>query len=773
MKKQIIGLIALLVVFTLMAACSPRPAPPPQEPADVNEVAPVSESSAAEQPAEAAVEGQPAEAQPAEAPAEAAAEGQPAQAPAEAAVEGQAAEAAPAEAPAEPQAVQSNEVDPVAAAPAAQPRETPGKYGLIAGDINDRGFNQLAWEGMQRAAQEFGIEVVYSQTFDGVEFSQNINDVLKAGVDGVITLGFDFAPAVRAASEANPSIPFLSIDFPSQTANDLGILFASDEPSFLAGYLAAGMTQTGTVCTYGGEQTPPVLSFMVGFEGGVKYFNNQNGTNVQLLGWRTDANIPAGGEGRFIDTFSDEAVGRQVAEEFFGQGCDVIFPVAGGAGVGSAAAAQEQGLKVIGVDADQTQTDPEYAEVFLTSVLKKIDAVVYEAIRMNETGEMLDDSQTYRNNFIGTLANGGVGLAPFYSNDSQIPQPLKDSLTQIEARLVEGSLPTGWPISRAPAMAAVAAPPTAVPAPAPAPAQAAPAPAEEAPAPAQAAPAPEETPAPTQSSSTGSSSSSLTLETLRNAEYQVEYTADGTAKLANGEYSEPAAPGSASKVVVKMSDFVALGDLTGDGVDDAAVILVSSGGGSGTFYDLVVMVDENGVPTQAAGTLLGDRIQIKSLTIEDGQVVINMVTQGPNDPMFNPTQNVTKRYELQAQLVEVEAGDDNTAGDAAQPEGFAGTYTAQLPAASSPGRQITLVLNSDNSVELSTDFQNGKPPIVEVGTWQDNGDGTVTVSLTGRDDGTTFNQPDVVTFGLSGSELKAIAWDTNVYGTEGLTLTKQ
>ena len=105
--------------------------------------------------------------------------------------------------------------------------------------------------------------------------------------------------------------------------------------------------------------------------------------------------------------------------------------------------------------------------------------------------------------------------------------------------------------------------------------------------------------------------------------------------------------------------------------------------------------------------------------------------------------------------------------------GFVGTYSASLPAASGPGRVVTLSLNGDGSADMSTDFQNGKPPIVEVGTWQDNGDGTVTVTLTGRADGTMYAQPDVITFGLQGTELKAIAWDQVVYGSEGLTLSKQ
>lgn len=756
MKKQLILLISTLVMLAVVAACSPQPAQ--QEPADVNEVAPVSEAPAeksepAEAPAEEAAQ-QPAESQPAAEQQAVAAEA----APAEAVVQGQAAEPAPAEEAApQPQAADAGagEMDSAAMAAAPPQPAAPGKYGLISGDITDGGFNQLAWEGMQRAAQELGVEVVYSQTQDGVDYSQNVNDVLSQGVSGVVALGFQLAPAVKTSSEANPSIPFLNIDFPSQTANDLGVLFSTDEPSFMAGYLAAGMSQTGVVCTFGGQQLPPVLSFMVGFENGVQYYNKQNGTNVQLLGWRTNADMPTGGEGRFINSFADESLGRQVAEEFSNQGCDIIFPVAGAAGNGAAAVAQERGLKVIGVDADQTKTEPQYADVFLTSVLKKIDEVVFEAIRMSETGEMKQEGQaSYRNNFIGTLANNGVGLAPFYNFDSQIPEQLKAGLADIEARLTQGSLPTGWPISKSTGF--VSAP------------QAAEAPAA-AVAPQQ---APQTQPVPAPASKIGATGT-LNLEALRNAEYRVDYVGNGVVQLNNGHYSEPAAPGSAALASVDLSDFAAFGDLTGDGIDDAAVILMSSGGGTGTFYDLVAMTDQGGVPTQIASTFLGDRVQIQSLVIQNGQVAVNMITQGPGDAMAMPTLQVNRVFELLPQFVEVEGEAAGAAMDTEQPVGFTGTYVTEMPAASSPGRTITLVLNDDNSVDLSTDFQNGKPPIVETGTWQDNGDGTVTVMLTGRPDGTVYNQPDVVTFGLDGDQLIAIAWDANVYGSEGLTFIRQ
>jgi basic membrane protein A len=747
MKRQVIWLMTLLAVLALVAACGgPQPAEPP---ADVNEVAPVTEaeSSASEPAAEAEAEAVESEAVEAEA-----VEGEPAEPEAadEVAVQGAPEEESAAGAETQEAVTTQSEAElvPDESAAAVQTEGTPGKYGLIAGPIDDAGFNQLAWEGMQRAVDELGVEVVYVETLAGDDAAAKINEALTQGVGGVITVGADLAQATRSASQANPDIPFVSIDFPSQTATDLGVVFSVDEPAFMAGYLAAGMTETGTVCTYGGRDLTPVLSFMVGFENGVNYYNQKNSANVNVLGWRTDPDIPIGGEGLFIDAFNDPDAGRQAAEQLFDQGCDIVLPVAGGSAVGAAAAAQDRELKVIGVDADQTLTEPDYAGVFLTSVLKRIDEVVFAAVSLSESGELGQAADRFRNNYVGTLQNEGVGLAPFYDYESQIPQQLMADLDEIRFQLIEGSLSSGWPISKANVPAAQMA-------------------------------APGESAAPSEPSAAvaAPAAGALSLEALRNAEYQVEYTASGTAPLSNGEYREPAAPGSASEVVVQISDFVAFGDMTGDGADEAAVILASSGGGSGTFYDLVIMQDQNGTPTQIASTFLGDRIKINSLTIENGNVAVDMVTQGPNDPMVNPTQRVTKAYQLEMQLVEVDAS-SGVAPPAPEPvpataPGFEGTYTASLPAASSPGRLKTLTLDADGSAELSTDYQNGKPPIVEVGTWQDNGDGTATVMLTGRADGTQYNQPDVITFGLQGTELKAIAWDQAVYGSEGLTLTKQ
>ena len=141
-------------------------------------------------------------------------------------------------------------------------------------------------------------------------------------------------------------------------------------------------------------------------------------------------------------------------------------------------------------------------------------------------------------------------------------------------------------------------------------------------------------------------SAELTAEALANATYQSDYAATGEITLVAGEAEEEIAPGSASKLVVTLIEPTAFGDLNGDGVDDAAVLLASNSGGSGTFIDLHAVLNENGEPVDAASTFLGDRVQVNSLVIEDEEIIVDMITQGPNDAMCCPTQEETRTYQL-------------------------------------------------------------------------------------------------------------------------------
>jgi predicted small lipoprotein YifL len=151
----------------------------------------------------------------------------------------------------------------------------------------------------------------------------------------------------------------------------------------------------------------------------------------------------------------------------------------------------------------------------------------------------------------------------------------------------------------------------------------------------------------------------LTVEMLKNAEYHSEWPAKGVAKLTDGEYQEEIVPGAASKlVIVVYPDMYAFGDLNDDGVEDAAVVLATSGGGSGTFISLEAVINDEGEPKHLATALLGDRAQVKSVVIESGRITVDMVTHGPDDPMCCPTVETTQKYKLEGDtLIQISSED--------------------------------------------------------------------------------------------------------------------
>jgi hypothetical protein len=140
-----------------------------------------------------------------------------------------------------------------------------------------------------------------------------------------------------------------------------------------------------------------------------------------------------------------------------------------------------------------------------------------------------------------------------------------------------------------------------------------------------------------------------TLDSFKDAEYQTEWTPEGRVRLQAGEYRAPAAPGSASEIVVALTEHLVVGELNGEPA--AAIILYSSGGGSGTFYELHVMVERDSQPYDVAWIQLGDRVQINSLAIEGNEIVVDMITHGPDDPMCCPTKQVVQTYALQGETL--------------------------------------------------------------------------------------------------------------------------
>jgi len=300
------------------------------------------------------------------------------------------------------------------------------------GGVDDKGFNASAWAGAQRAAADFGGEAKVLESQAETDYEVNINSFLDQSCDLIVTVGFLLGDATLAAATANPDTAFTIVDFAydAPPANLKGLVFNTDEAAFLAGYVAAGVTQTGIVGTFGGINIPPVTIFMDGFARGVRYHNAQKGTDVQVLGWDPDTQ-----EGSFTNNFESLDDGRAFAQNLVDEGADIVMPVAGPVGLGSAALASELGtFYIVGVDVDGFEADPNNAGVYLTSVLKRIDNAVYAAASDAVGGAFTSDL------YVGTLANEGVGIAPFHSLEAMVSSELQEEVNAIAQGIVDGSI---------------------------------------------------------------------------------------------------------------------------------------------------------------------------------------------------------------------------------------------------------------------------------------------------------------------------------------------
>jgi len=302
------------------------------------------------------------------------------------------------------------------------------------GGIDDNSFNQTAWKGVLDAQEKLGINVRYLESQAETDYEANLNSLLGGQCDIIITVGFLLGDATKTAALANPDQKFSIVDYAYDPAipNILGQVYATDEAAFLAGYLAAGMSKTGVLGVFGGINIPPVTIFMDGFHAGAAYHNAQKGTTVTVLGWD-----PKTREGLFTNNFDSLDDGRAFAQNLYDEEADIVLPVAGPVGLGSAALADELGidkLKIIGVDADLYFTDPEKQQVYLTSITKRMDATVFDVIKNAMDGTFTGGVLS------GSLSNGGVDLAPFHDMESLVPEELKQELAAIREGIISGSI---------------------------------------------------------------------------------------------------------------------------------------------------------------------------------------------------------------------------------------------------------------------------------------------------------------------------------------------
>ncbi len=304
---------------------------------------------------------------------------------------------------------------------------------LDTGGVDDRSFNQSSWAGFQEAKKEnSNINISYVSSNSQNDYEPNLNAEVNKGCDTIVAVGGLMADAVKKVAGQKSDQQFAEVDAPSSGPNVYGLQYNTAQGAFLGGYLAASMTKTGKVATFGGLNIPPVTIYMDGFWEGVQYYNKTKGKNVSVLGWN-EKNQKGG---TFAQSFTDQNKGRSISQAFIQQGADIVFPVAGGTGLGAGAAAQSSGGKVsvIWVDTDGCVSASQYCKYFLTSVTKNITNSVKDYTTKSASGSFPTG------NYIGTLDNDGTGLAPFHDFDSKVPSNVKSELDQIKSDIISGKI---------------------------------------------------------------------------------------------------------------------------------------------------------------------------------------------------------------------------------------------------------------------------------------------------------------------------------------------
>jgi len=336
--------------------------------------------------------------------------------------------------------------EPAAEAPAAEepaaeePMEEPAEtgegdcaseevycIGLVTdvGEIDDKSFNQSAWEGVGQAGDALGAQIDYIETGDAKDYGTNIGLFANNNYDVIVTVGFALGEATAEAAAQHPEIYFIGVDqFQGETLDNLaGLVFNEDKSGFLAGALAALLTQTDTVAAVlGTDLVPPVVAFKEGYENGARYIN----PDINLISTYHPGGMDV--------AFTDPEWGASTAKQALDQGADVVFGAGGKTGNGALIeVAGADGAYCIGVDTDQWLTVPEAHPCLVTSAMKLITPGVADLI-----------TQASEGSFPGGNYFGPVGLAPFHDFEDQIPQEVKDTLAEIDAGLQDGSIETGY-----------------------------------------------------------------------------------------------------------------------------------------------------------------------------------------------------------------------------------------------------------------------------------------------------------------------------------------
>ncbi len=303
--------------------------------------------------------------------------------------------------------------------------------------VDDRSFNASAWQGVEDAVDAgfAAADPILLESDDETDYQPNIDQCISQGAEHIVTVGFQLGDATATNAEANPDVNWTIVDFSydPDIDNVRELVYQTDEAAFAAGYLAAGMSESGIVGTYGGLNIPTVSIFMDGFARGVAHYNDVKGAEVRVIGWDVDAQ-----DGAFTGTFdpADPAV-RSTCESQLDEGADIILPVGGAINLPCGTAIQDRGIDaaLVGVDQDAFEAAPgEYQDLWLTTIEKSIALQVTRSLEDHFNGEWTAGGE------VGNLANDGVGLSPYHSFEDQVPDELDAEVQQILEDIANGDI---------------------------------------------------------------------------------------------------------------------------------------------------------------------------------------------------------------------------------------------------------------------------------------------------------------------------------------------
>ena len=291
------------------------------------------------------------------------------------------------------------------------------KIGMITdvAGVNDQSFNQSAWEGLQKAKEELGVEVTYLESKQDSDYATNIETFVDEDVDLILGVGEKLASAIEEGAGLYPNQKFAIVDeeLPSDIKNVKSILFNSQEAAYLVGLIAGKMTKTNNVGFIGGMEIPVIDTFKYGYMAGVKNANS----NVQI-------------QDQFANSFTDQAKGKAIANQMYGQGADIIFIAGGDVGTGAIEAAKEKTKYAIGVDRDQSDLAPKNV---LTSAIKRVDVGVYETVKNLVDGNFEGGTTT-----VYGLDQDAIGIAPTTKN--LVPKDILDYVNEEIEKLKKGDI---------------------------------------------------------------------------------------------------------------------------------------------------------------------------------------------------------------------------------------------------------------------------------------------------------------------------------------------